>query len=141
LKADGRVEAEWRVDDVDRVDGIDRGDHALGQAETDGEVLEVLRRRHHHSVGGGVEGKGDRRLLGDGARVFGKATCPPNGTGNTNDGFRQETCSKRARFWSKLVRCIGGYKRPGVNCTSGITPISTPRTCDAGDPASPSILL
>ena len=38
-----------------------RGDDALGQAEADGEVLEVGGRRHHHGVGRAVVGEGDRR--------------------------------------------------------------------------------
>ena len=46
------------LDDLHAVDGIERRDHALGEAETDGEILEVLRRRHHH--------RPRRRLADDG---------------------------------------------------------------------------
>ena len=44
-------------------DLVRRGDDALGQAEADGEILEIVRRRHHHRIGRAVIGEGDGGLL------------------------------------------------------------------------------
>ena len=67
FQPDAELDADLFLDDLDALDGVERRDHAFGEAEADGEILEVLRRRHHHRVGRGVEGEGDRRLLRDGA--------------------------------------------------------------------------
>ena len=51
------------LDDLELGDVARRRDAAFGQAEADGEVLEVGRARHHHRVGGAVVDQRDRRLL------------------------------------------------------------------------------
>ena len=88
LQPDPELDADLLLHNVDGVDRIDRRDHALGQAEAYGEVLEVLRRRHHHRVGSGVEGEGDRSLLGDRARALDAAGGAPDRAGNADDRLR-----------------------------------------------------
>ena len=61
------------LDDLQPFDLVGGRDDAFGQAEAEGEVLEVLRRRHHHGVGAAVVGEGDRGLLRDRALAVGEA--------------------------------------------------------------------
>ena len=49
-----------------------RIDDALGQAETDGKIFQIGRRRHHHRMGNAVVGKGDGSLFGNAARSKGR---------------------------------------------------------------------
>ena len=61
----------------------------FGQAEADGEVLEILRGRHHHRIGGGVVREGDRGLLGDGAFACRIAARAPDRAGDADHGLGQ----------------------------------------------------
>ena len=85
LQPDAELDADLLLDDLDALDGVERRDHALGEAEAYGEILKVLRRRHHHRVGGGVEGEGDRRLLRDGAFAARIAARAPDGAGDADN--------------------------------------------------------
>ena len=60
------VVADRLLDDVEFSDVVRRADDAFGEAEADGEILKVLRRRHHDGVSAAVIGEGDRRLLRNG---------------------------------------------------------------------------
>ena len=51
------------LDDLRELDLVRDRDDALGQAEADGEVLEVGGARHHHGVGAAVVDQRDRHLL------------------------------------------------------------------------------
>src|SRR5665811_1868601 len=93
LEPDAKLDAHLLFHHLDRVDRVEGGDNTFGQSKADGKVLEVLRRRHHHRIGRGVEGEGDRGLFWNRALAFGHACGAPDGTGNTVDGWRHRACS------------------------------------------------
>jgi hypothetical protein len=51
------------TDHLEPLKVVRRGDELLGQAEAEGEVLEIGRRRHHHHMGNAVVHDGDRGFL------------------------------------------------------------------------------
>ena len=60
-----QLDAVVARDDLDVVDLVRPRDDAFRQAEADGEILEIVRRRHHHRIGEAVVGERDRGFLGD----------------------------------------------------------------------------
>ena len=49
-----------------RLDLARRRNDALGEAEAERKILEILRRRHHHRIGRAVEGEGHRGFFRNG---------------------------------------------------------------------------
>ena len=60
-----QLDASPGLDDLQPVDLVGRRDDAFGEAEAEREILQILRRRHHHGVGAAVIGEGDGGLLRD----------------------------------------------------------------------------
>ena len=89
FEPDAQLDADLLLDALHALDGVDGGDHSFGQAEADGEVLEILRGRHHHRIGGGVVREGDRGLLGDGAFACRIAARAPDRAGDADHGLGQ----------------------------------------------------
>ena len=63
--------------DLDLVQVVPGADQLLGQAEAEGEVLQILRRGHHDDVRNAVVDHRDRNLLGDGLRMLHRAAILP----------------------------------------------------------------
>ena len=65
------VDAVLGRNDGEALDLGRRRDDALGEAEADGEILKVLRRRHHHGVRAAAVGQRHAGLFGDGTKAVG----------------------------------------------------------------------
>ena len=104
-----------------------RSDDAFGEAEAEREILEVLRRRHHHRIGAAVVGEGDGGLLGDDALAVGRALAAPD---RARDGNRRiaHAATPRPRpcaAMRRLLRASSSYcschsvgPLDGVTCTA-----------------------
>src|ERR1700749_4332681 len=62
-KRHAKLDALGMFDDFDLGDLIRRSDHAFRQREADGEIFQILRRRHHDGIGRTPISEGDGRFL------------------------------------------------------------------------------
>ncbi len=85
LQVDAEVAGNLVGHRLDRFDLAGLGDDTLGQAEADGEVLEVPGGGHHHRMGRTAKGEGHRRLLRD---HTGPVPQGPIATGGFRHGLR-----------------------------------------------------
>ena len=65
------------------------GDDAFVEAEADGEILQVGRRRHHHGIGRAVVCQGDRCFLGNGTLCLRRPRPAPRRCGDATSWSRQ----------------------------------------------------
>src|SRR5215813_12346063 len=83
-----QLNADLFLNDLEPLDLIRRANDALGQREADREILEILRRRHHHRVSAAVIGERDGGLLGNHALARCRAVRAPAAAGDRGEGGR-----------------------------------------------------
>ncbi len=64
--------------DIQRFDIVGTLDDTFVQAESDGEVFEILRRAHHHGIGAAIVGQRQRGLFRNHTRAFAGAAVAPD---------------------------------------------------------------
>src|SRR5262249_53258938 len=101
-----QLDAERSLDHLQALDLVEGGDDSFGQAETVGEILEVLRRRHHDGTGAAVIGEGDGGLLGDCALADGAAVWAPGDARDARKRWRHAATPP-----PRAARC-GGFAAP-----------------------------
>src|SRR5258708_5951304 len=82
-----QLDAVVKMNNVQRFDVVGELDDTFAEAEADGEIAEVLRRTHHHSIGSAVVGQRDSGLFGNGTQTFAEAACAPDLTINHANGI------------------------------------------------------
>jgi hypothetical protein len=72
-----QLDPEILLDDLEMANLVRRGNNAFGEAEAEREILQILRRRHHHGIGAAIIGEGDRDLLGNDSLAVDEPLRPP----------------------------------------------------------------
>src|ERR1700733_518350 len=71
--------------DLEGFDVVSRKHDAFAQAESNREILQILRRRHHDGIGAAIVGQGDRGLFRDRPAAFADAAVAPDLTIDSAD--------------------------------------------------------
>jgi hypothetical protein len=99
-----QLDAEFARHDIESLDIIRRRDDAFGEAEPDGKVFEIARRRHHHRMGDAVVGQRDCRLFGDGALAGTRLAIAPSRSAGAVGRCRQGTHHSAASTSTRAMR-------------------------------------
>ena len=98
-----QLDAVIEFDDVERFEIAERLHDALVEAESDGEIAQVLRRAHHDRVGAAIVGQRQRGLFRDQPRAISEPAVSPGfafrWTDRAAHGYSAASAGAMRREW------------------------------------------